>query len=263
QATALSAGWAWRIPLSDRVGTGYVYSSNFIADDAAARELVAHARHDPDASAPSVIRMRVGRRANFWVGNCVSIGLAAGFLEPLESTGIFLIQKGIERLLDHFPDTQMNATLARGYNDLMAAEFDQVRDFIVLHYLLNRREDSEFWKANRHAAPPESLARTLDFYDQTGLVDWVNPSLFREASFYAIVAGFGRLPRTPHPMAHQVDVKKARQQLAQVKARNLALAQALPDHGALIDAVGAAVQSRGDAPRATGAALLAPGPPSR
>ncbi len=243
-ATALSAGWSWRIPLDHRIGTGYVYSSRFIADDAAARELIAHTGEDPDKSSPTRIDMRVGRRANFWVRNCVSIGLSAGFLEPLESTGLFLIQKGVELLLDCFPDTQFNGALIRQYNAKMTVEFEQVRDFIVMHYLLNRREDSEFWKANRNAAPPDSLAQTLYFYHQTGLLDWENPSLFRESSFYAIASGFGRLPRTAHPMASQIDTKKARQVMAQIKAQNLALAQSLPDHRALIEALNAAAPAR-------------------
>ena len=240
QATALSAGWAWKIPLNHRVGNGYVYSSRFISDDAAAAELLAHAGHDLGQASPGLLKMRVGRRANFWVKNCVSIGLAAGFLEPLESTGIFLIQRGVETLLDHFPDARFNGALVRSYNARMGAEFEQVRDFIILHYLLNRREDDGFWKANREAAPPDSLAQTLDFYEQTGLLDWLNPSLFREPSFYAIVAGFGRLPRTHHPMADQADPEKSRQAMAAIKAQNLALAQSLPDHAALIEAVNAA-----------------------
>jgi tryptophan halogenase len=240
QATALSAGWAWKIPLSHRTGTGYVYSSRFIAEDAAARELIAHTGQDPDTASPAQIRMRVGRRSNFWVKNCVSIGLSAGFLEPLESTGLFLIQKGIESLLDHFPDTQFNGALIRSYNEQMGTEYEQVRDFIILHYLLNRREDSEFWKANREAAPPETLASTMYFYHQTGLLDWQNPTLFREPSFYSIASGFDRLPRTHHPMADQVDVKQSRQALAQVKTQNLALARSLPDHRALIESINAA-----------------------
>ncbi len=237
QATALSAGWAWKIPLSHRTGSGYVYSSRFVSDDAAARELIAHTGMNPDDAAPAKIHMKVGRRSNFWVKNCLSIGLSAGFLEPLESTGLFLIQKGVELLLDHFPDTQFNGTLIRSYNAQMGSEYEQVRDFIVLHYLLNRREDSEFWKANREAAPPGSLASTLDFYQETGLLDWSNPTLFREPSFYAIASGFGRLPRTYHAMADQVDVAKSRASLAQVKVKNLALARSLPDHRALIEAI--------------------------
>jgi tryptophan halogenase len=239
QATALSAGWAWNIPLNHRMGTGYVYSSRFVSADDAARELIAHTGQDPDKSNPAQLKMRIGRREHFWVKNCVSVGLAAGFLEPLESTGIYLIQRGVELLLDHFPDTQMNAALSAHYNAQFGAEFEQVRDFIVLHYLLNRREDSGFWKANRHTAPPASLARTLEFYDQTGLLDWVNPALFREPSFYAIASGFGRLPRTHHPMADQVSAEETRRALAEIKRQNLALAQSLPEHGALIAALNA------------------------
>jgi tryptophan 7-halogenase len=240
RATALNAGWAWKIPLSNRTGTGYVYSSRFIAEDAAARELIAVHRQDPDKSTPSQLRMRVGRRANFWVKNCVSIGLAAGFLEPLESTGLFLVQKGVELLLDYFPDAEFNGALIRRYNEQMGTEFAQVRDFIVLHYLLNRRQDSEFWKTSREAAPPESLAQTMDFYHQTGQLDWTSTSLFREPSFHAIVSGFDRLPRTPHSMAAQIDVAKSRQIMADIKAKNLEIARASPDHRALIEAINAA-----------------------
>jgi tryptophan halogenase len=237
QATALSAGWAWDIPLAHRVGSGYVYSSRFTTQEQAAAELIAHTGQNPDACAPGHLTMRIGRREHFWVKNCVAIGLAAGFLEPLESTGIFLIQKGAELLLDHFPDTAFNPALIRNYNAQMDREFEQVRDFIILHYLLNRREDSEFWRANRNAEPPSSLAQTLDFYDQTGIVDWQNHSLFREPSFCSIATGFDRLPRTHHPMADQVDTEKAWQILGKIKTRNLALAQILPDHGELIKAV--------------------------
>ncbi len=242
QATALSAGWVWNIPLSQRVGSGYVYSSRFVSQDRATHELIVHAGQDPDTCNPGHLQMRVGRRVNFWVKNCVAIGLAAGFLEPLESTGIYLIQKGVETLLDHFPDMDFNPALIGSYNAQVGGEFDQARDFIILHYLLNRREDSEFWRANRNADPPASLAQTLDYYDQTGIVDWQRHSLFREPSFYSIATGFDRLPRTHHPMADQVDTEKAWRILQEIKVRNLALAQSLPDHGALIAAVNAARQ---------------------
>ncbi len=243
-ATALKAGWAWKIPLTHRVGSGYVYSSRFLSQDQAADELIAHTGLDPKQCNPGHLRMRIGRRQNFWVGNCVSIGLAAGFLEPLESTGIYLIQKGVELLLDHFPDAEFGPAPIRRYNERMAGEFEQVRDFIILHYLLNRREDGAFWEANRNAAPPDSLARTLEYYDETGIVDWQQRPLFREASFYSIAAGLGRLPRKHHPMTDQADPARARQKLEQIKARNLAQARQLPDHGELIDALNIAAPVR-------------------
>ena len=239
QATALTAGWTWKIPLSHRVGCGYVYSSKFLSQDEATAELLAHAGADPARSNPGHLRMRIGRRANFWVNNCVSVGLAAGFLEPLESTGIYLIQRGVEQLLDHFPDADFSPELARSYNARMAEEFEQVRDFIILHYLLNRREDTEFWRANRALRPPDSLAGTLAYYDATGIVDWQARPLFRETSFYSIAAGFGRLPSRHHAMADQADAGKARRRMDEIRARNQAQARLLPDHAELIDALNA------------------------
>lgn len=240
RSTALNAGWSWRIPLSHRVGSGYVYSSHFISQEQATRELIEHTGQDPDQCNPIHINMRIGRRENFWVRNCVSIGLAAGFLEPLESTGLFLIQKGVELLLDFFPDTDFNPALTRRYNLQMNREFEHARDFIILHYLLNRRDDDGFWRANRHAPPPDSLAQTLEFYEQTGIVDWQGGSLFRDASFYSIVTGFDRLPRVYHPMLDHVDGGRAWRMMEKIREQNLALAKALPDHGALIEAVNAA-----------------------
>jgi tryptophan halogenase len=237
RATALSAGWAWRIPLAHRSGCGYVYSSRFVSQEQATREFVAHNGADPDKCDPRHIRMRVGRRENFWLRNCVAIGLSAGFLEPLESTGLFLIQKGIESLLDHFPDTTFDPALIRHYNTQMGGVFGEVRDFIVLHYALNQRVDEGFWRANRDAALPSSLSQTLAYYERTGLVDWERRALFQEPSFYALASGFDRLPRTHHPMADYADEHRVWQTMQTIKAQNIALAQSMPAHGALIEAL--------------------------
>jgi tryptophan halogenase len=162
RATALSAGWSWRIPLSHRTGCGYVYSSRFISKEDAEKEFLAHTGADPDLSDPRHIAMRIGRRENFWRHNCLAIGLASGFLEPLESTGLFLIQKGVEKFLDHFPDKTFDPSLIRHYNAQMGEVYEEMRDFIILHYALNQREDNGFWRANREAIMPSSLSRTLD-----------------------------------------------------------------------------------------------------
>ena len=228
KATARSAGWIWRIPLSHRVGCGYVYSSRFISDDAAARELLAHAEQDADRAEPRHLRMRIGRRTNFWIKNCVSVGLSSGFLEPLESTGIYLIQKSVEALLDLFPDRGFNEVGVRHYNDRLAKAYEEVRDFIVMHYMLTQRDDTEFWKANRAIAPPDSLAETLELYDQTGSVNWQHHSLFGETSFYAIAAGFERLPRTHSPLADFSDNEKSWRILDTIKSRNRQFAQSFP-----------------------------------
>lgn len=236
RATALGAGWSWRIPLHHRVGAGYVYSSRFTSEEDATRELIEHAGLDPAACNPGQLRMQVGRRERFWQANCVAVGLSAGFLEPLESTGIFLIQRGVELLLDHFPDLEFSPSMLRRYNERMAGEFDEVRDFILLHYALNTREEP-FWRASRSVRLPDSLARALADYDETGIVDWDNRSLFRDSSFYCIAAGFGRLPRKAHAMARQTDPERARRTLAEVMARNETLAKSMPSHAELIDAV--------------------------
>ncbi|MCF8179220.1 MAG: tryptophan 7-halogenase [Sulfuritalea sp.] len=232
RATALTAGWCWRIPLRHRIGNGYVYSSRFLSREQAASELKAHVRQ-PDAT-PTHIPMKVGRRENFWVRNCIAIGLSAGFLEPLESTGIFLAQKSVELLFDYFPDTGFDPLLIQRYNQKVAQEYDEVRDFIVLHYLLNQRDDSEFWRAARSLPPPDSLVTTLEFYDRTGIVDWQHHSLFGETSFYAIATGFGRLPQRPHGMTAQLNSENAWHTMQQIKTSNLELARSLPDHGELM-----------------------------
>lgn len=234
QSTALQSGWEWRIPLSHRVGSGYVFSSRFISDEAAAQELLAHNGLDPDKAEPRLLRMRIGRRTDFWIRNCVSVGLASGFLEPLESTGIYLIQKSASLLLDLFPDNGFNESLVRHYNYKMGKAYEEVRDFIILHYVLTEREDTEFWRANRRIALPDSLAATLELYEQTGVVNWENHALFGETSFLAIAAGFGRLPPRHLPMADYSIETKAREFMATMKAQNGQLAQTLPDHGDFI-----------------------------
>lgn len=238
-STALSAGWVWRIPLSHRVGTGYVYSSRHLSDDDARREFARHLGRDPEAIEPRQLRMRVGRRASFWVRNCVAIGLTGGFLEPLESTALFLVQGGIERLLDLLPDRRFDPATIAHYNALMGRAYDEVRDFVVLHYLLNQREDSAFWRDNRATPPPESLARTLALYDAQGTVDWDHHYLFGETSFYAIAAGFERLPRRHAPRADHSDAGKVGEILAKVRAQNERFAQELPVHADYIRQINA------------------------
>ena len=239
-STALSAGWVWRIPLSHRVGTGYVYSSRHLSDDDARREFARHLGRDPEAIEPRQLRMRVGRRANFWVKNCVAIGLTGGFLEPLESTALFLVQGGIERLLDLLPDRSFDPATIAHYNALMGRAYDEVRDFVVLHYLLNQRTDSEFWRLNRETPPPESLARTLALYDAQGTVDWERNTLFGDTSFYAIAAGFERLPRRHAPRADHSRAGKVLEILAQVRAQHERHARELPAHADYIRQLNAA-----------------------
>jgi flavin-dependent dehydrogenase len=163
-ATALSAGWVWNIPLYGRIGTGYVYSSQFSTPEEAEAELREHLGPIADSCKPNHIQMRIGRCRRSWVQNCVAIGLSSGFVEPLESTGIFFIQHGIEELVRHFPGARPEPADVRSYNRQVAACIDGVRDFLVLHYRGTDRDDTPFWRAARSAALPESLAERFPLW---------------------------------------------------------------------------------------------------
>jgi hypothetical protein len=198
-STALSAGWAWEIDLQARRGTGYVYSSKFISEAEAEAELRAFIGKAADGVEARHLKMRVGRRRNAWVKNCLAIGLSAGFVEPLESTGIFLIEMGVQLFLDHFHIGAPPPLVAEAYNHTINELFEQIRDFIVLHYCLSEREDTPFWRAVTDDAylPPRVQAQ-LDLWAQkpVSLTDLQkNPMLFLgPLNYFCILAGFGYLP---------------------------------------------------------------------
>lgn len=236
RSTALSAGWLWQIPLSHRVGCGYVYSSAHLPDDAAARELLARASPGKaPAATPRFLKMRVGRRGHFWVKNCVAVGLASGFVEPLESTGILFIQRSVELLLEHFPDGAFNDALVAAYNRRMEALYERVRDFILLHYLLTRREDTPFWRDCRTVAVPDSLRAVMELYDENGTIEAETMAAFPETSYHHIFSGGERLPRRPLTRAELPDFAKVCAILEQIKAQNREWAETLPAHGELME----------------------------
>ena len=237
KSTAMSAGWMWQIPLTQRTGNGYVFSSRFIDEGAAAREMAARLGVDAERLAPRLLRMKVGRRDKFWRANCIAVGLASGFVEPLESTGIFVIQRGLALLLSYFPDTGFEPHLARRYNERMAATYEEIRDFIVLHYVLSSRADSPFWREYRALKLPASLQSLLELYDATGLVEPPEFAMFPEPSWYSILAGHGRLPRAAPSGIGLSDPEKVRHIMAYVKRENEKLASTLPSHLAYIKAL--------------------------
>lgn len=237
RATALSAGWAWQIPLAHRVGNGYVYCSRFIEQDVATRELAGVLGIDPDKLEPRALKMRIGHRRNFWRGNCIAIGLASGFVEPLESTGLMLIQRGLEVLLEYFPDRSFDPEFVRRYNLRMQANYEEIRDFILLHYVLTQRTDSPFWNAYRNLPLPDSLVELMQTYLRTGVIEIPRHSVFRESSWYSILSGLNRLPRTHHPRAELSDFDKIRQILGAILRGNRETAGALPLHKAYIESI--------------------------
>ena len=193
RSSARPAGWQWHIPLQHRTGNGHVYSSDFMSDDEATTLLLDKLPGDALAD-PRVLSFTTGRRKKFWDKNCVSLGLAAGFLEPLESTAIHLVQTGIAKLLALFPDKRFDRVEIDEYNRLMAATFDQVKDFLILHYTATERDDSEFWNYCRTMAIPESLQHKLDLFRGKGRLFRYEDELFSETSWVAVLLGQGVCP---------------------------------------------------------------------
>jgi hypothetical protein len=164
-STGMNAGWSWRVPLYTRLGTGYVFSSAFASDDEAITEFRQYLGLADDHPDPRVIPMRIGRSERSWVKNCIAIGLAGGFIEPLESTSIHFTQMALRWLIDFFPDKEMSPALARHYNKVTCDLYEDIRDFIVLHYATSNRTDTPFWiEARQPARIPDSIAERLELW---------------------------------------------------------------------------------------------------
>jgi len=236
-STALSAGWAWRTPLYGRSGNGYVYSSAFISKDDAEREFRRYLGPAAAAVQARHLSMRVGRTRNAWVRNCVSIGLSSGFIEPLESTGIWFIELALYNLLYHFPTKDCDERVAAHFNEVMRVNYEQVRDFITLHYCTTKRNDTPFWRANRnHAALPESLRRGLDLWRSAlpAYDRFVDPGFFKDYSFVCILDGMGWLPARSFPLLDHRDGADGEAALRAIRERSERLVRLLPDHYAYL-----------------------------
>ena len=237
-AHAMDAGWRWRIPLQHRTGNGYVYSSAHLSDDAAAAELLA-ALGQPQGSQPRQLRFVPGRRTQAWVGNCVAIGLASGFLEPLESTSIHLVTAGVFNLLDHFPDRSFSPALAASYNAELAQELERIRDFLILHYALTTRRDTPFWADMAGAALPDSLRERIALFADAGIIRPAPRELFTDASWFYVLDGMGLVPRRSDPLIAAIDPAVLRTMLSRISHDTVAAAARVRPHAALFPARGA------------------------
>jgi len=231
-ATALSAGWVWNIPLYGRDGTGYVYSSAFISREDAEKEFREHLGRVSDDCRALHIRMRVGRNRNSWVKNCVAIGLSSGFVEPLESTGIFFIQHGIEQLVVDFPDKSFNEELVKSYNKAVADCIDGIRDFLVLHYYASSRADTPFWRSLKHELKiPEPLAERLKLW-KIRLPNNRNINQnyhgFESYSYSVMLLGLGYRPENSLPALDHINDRKTLATFREIKERADRLCSTLP-----------------------------------
>lgn len=233
RATALAGGWQWRIPLQHRTGNGYVYSSAHVTDDEAARTL--EDRLDVHSTGDArVIRFAAGRRRKLWNRNVVALGLAGGFLEPLESTSIHLVQAGISKLLAMFPDRDFNPALEAEYNRLSLIQIEQIRDFILLHYKATERRDSPFWRAAAELDIPASLERKIALFREVGRIFRYDDELFSEASWVAVLIGQGIFPRRWDPLADTLGESEVRGTLGRMRDMIKKEADSLPTHASYI-----------------------------
>jgi tryptophan halogenase len=238
RATAHQAGWQWRIPLQHRMGNGHVYSSDHISDDDAERVLLDNLEGEPLAD-PRRLTFTTGRRKQTWSHNVVSMGLSSGFVEPLESTSIHLIQSGIARLIALFPDKRFNPVERCEYNKQMQSLFEDVRDFIILHYNATKRDDSEFWNRCRTMSIPDSLAWKIELFRAKARVFREGFDLFSTPSWVAVMLGQHIDPIDYEPAVDALEENKVAAAMDEMRQGYLDCAQALPTHGDFLARIGA------------------------
>jgi len=229
RATAGAAGWQWRIPLQHRVGNGHVYSSRFMSDDEAEAHLLANL-DGPAIAAPRHLRFTTGRRRLCWNKNVIALGLASGFIEPLESTSIHLVQRGVAILMALFPAGGIVQAEADLYNDLMTAEYRDVRDFVILHYKQTKRDDTPFWRQVRDMSVPDSLAERMAVFANLGRLVLDPRELFREKSWSTVMLGQGLSPQGYDPQADILPEADVRNALRGMKTAIQSRANTLPAH---------------------------------
>lgn len=234
RAIAHPAGWQWQIPLQHRVGNGLVYCSRYMSDDDAKKLLLENIEGQL-ITEPKIIKYRTGQRLKHWNKNCIALGLASGFIEPLESTSIHLIFRGILRLIQMFPSAGIRACDVDEYNEQMKVEILSVRDFIILHYHLTDRTDSPFWQYCKNMEIPESLEQRIRMFRETGKVFIKSYELFSESSWLQVMVGQGLIPENYHPVANEMPVDDLVKFLADIRLQVHQSLQKMPAYKDYLD----------------------------
>ncbi len=234
RAIARKAGWQWRIPLQHRVGNGLVFSSEHWSDDEATDFILDNVEGKP-LTDPRVIKFTTGQRREHWHKNCVAVGLASGFIEPMESTSIHLIQRSIIRLMQMFPYSGIRQPDLNEFNEQMSTEFAHIRDFIVLHYHVTKRSDSDFWNHCRTMEIPESLTHRIELFRQTGRVFKAPGELFGENSWIQVMLGQGLIPEQYHPIVNMMSDEELERFLKGLHGTAEQVVSQLPEHQRFID----------------------------
>lgn len=242
RATARKAGWQWRIPLQHRTGNGHVYWSEYISDDEATHQLMS-TLEGPALAEPKQLYFKTGRRKKFWNKNVVSIGLSGGFLEPLESTSIHLIQEGITTLIELFPGETIQSQDIEEYNQRMGLNFERVRDFLLLHYVATQRDDSEMWRYFRDMTLPESLQEKITAWKTRGYILQYEIGVFLPPSWIAVMLGQNLVPTSYDPRADRLPRDALATQLNRIKSETFRAVQDTPEQSDFLTRYGAASQT--------------------
>jgi tryptophan halogenase len=229
RSTAGPAGWRWRIPLQHRTGNGHVYCSGYVSDDEATAQLLAGLDGEPLAD-PRLLRFVTGKRRRIWNRNCVAVGLAGGFMEPLESTSIYLIQSAIARLAALFPTRAFAQADIDEFNRQSDEEYERIRDFLILHYRQTARTDTPFWNHCRTMAVPDTLRRKIALFEATGRIVRENNEMFAETSWFQVMHGQGLRARAYHPLVDAWSGDEIRRHLHQVRATIARCVELMPTH---------------------------------
>jgi tryptophan halogenase len=238
RATAHDAGWFWRIPLQHRVGNGHVYSSAFNSDESALSDLLSQLEAKPKAE-PLQVRFTTGKRRKQWSKNVVAIGLSSGFLEPLESTSIHLIQLAIGYLVELFPGHGYDPMNELEFNRIMGLEYERIRDFLILHYHATERSDTPFWEYCKNMQIPDSLTERMELFRERGVVANYREGMFLDASWLAVYFGQRVLPRNHDPRSNRIPQDELARYLSQISMEYSAAVNTMPDHAAILRDLGA------------------------